>query len=254
LRRNRYDYRADGLAIKKRNLRFLTDPRFSAAWDETRQVSVPGFRKGKIPDIRWRTLICIQAAQQALLTAGDFVECGVNTGLMSGMICRYLDFARINRHFFLFDTFAGIPLAGLDGKEAAEAAHINKAKYCDCYAVAQENFRTFPNVKLMRGALPDTLSEITGRKIAYLLIDLNSATYEMQVIDRIWDQLSPGATIVLDDYGHQGHPDQFVAWNDFAAKVGHPIFQLPTGQGLMFRTDAARAIIPCQEYNTVARD
>src|SRR5882672_5699463 len=111
----RFDYKADGLAVRHRNLSFLTEDRFAAAWEGSRRASAPGFKNGKVPDARWRALICVQAAEQALRTEGDFVECGVNTGLVSGMVCRYLDFAKIKRTFFLFDTFAGIPLAGIAG-------------------------------------------------------------------------------------------------------------------------------------------
>jgi O-methyltransferase len=230
-----YDYRADGFAVRKRNLSFFKDKLFASAWEETRQATARGFKKGKVPDVRWRAFTGVRAAEQALLTDGDFVECGVHNGLLSGMICRCLDFSKIARTFFLFDTFQGIPLAGLRGAEAQGAAALNAEKYGDYYEIAASNFGAFPNVKLVRGSLPGTLAEIDGRKIAYLSIDLNSATYEMQVIGRLWEQLSQGAVVVVDDYGFINCKDQYEAWNDFAKKVGHPIFYLPTGQGMIFK-------------------
>ena len=41
--------------------------------------------------------------------AGDFVECGTNTGIMSLAICKYIDFNNTGKRFFLFDTYCGIP-------------------------------------------------------------------------------------------------------------------------------------------------
>jgi O-methyltransferase len=226
------DYSADGLHVTGRNLSFLTDARFSAAWETSREANLDGWN-GDVPDVRWRTLTCITAARRALLIKGDFVECGVHTGIFSVAICRYLDFAKLNREFFLFDTFEGIPTSELADEETKLADKRN-IHYFDCYAIAQRNFAPYPNAKLVRGKLPETRSALGDRAIAYLSVDLNTASYEMAVIERLWNQLSKGAVIVLDDYGFRGHERQYEAWNHFAEERGNPIFYLPTGQGLIF--------------------
>jgi hypothetical protein len=232
LKKPKFNYIADGLAVRGQILSAMQDDqKFVAAWE----TSLKGCVKSP-PDIRWRALTCVTAARQALLAEGDFVECGVNAGLYSMMVCRYLDFGKINREFLLFDTFSGIPLDGLSGKELDRAQSDNSRRYTDVYDVAKKNFSPWPNVRLIRGPLPTTLDEISDkRRIAYLSIDLNSSSFEMQVIERLWPSLSPGAVIVLDDYGWENYRDSFNAWNNFAAKVGRPIFQLPTGQGLIWR-------------------
>src|SRR5947209_2306396 len=92
------DYRADGLAVRFRNLSFLSDPAFDDAWRHTKAANDPGWR-GNTPDVRWRLLMCLTAARQALLVPGDFVECGVHTGIYSVAICHALHFGSIDRTF-----------------------------------------------------------------------------------------------------------------------------------------------------------
>jgi O-methyltransferase len=40
-------------------------------------------------------------------TTGDFVECGVNTGIFSLAVCEYVDFNRLDKSLWLFDTYKG---------------------------------------------------------------------------------------------------------------------------------------------------
>ncbi|MGE3247562.1 MAG: TylF/MycF/NovP-related O-methyltransferase, partial [Beijerinckiaceae bacterium] len=151
-------------------------------------------------------------------------------------ICAYLDFASVPKTFYLFDTFAGIPVVeGMTDAERTYARDKNATMYFDCFAATTKNFAAWPNVKLVRGVLPGSLADVPLEKIAWLHIDLNNAVAEMETIEALWDRIIPGAPIVLDDYAFRGHEDQYEAWNRFAARTAHPIFTLPTGQGLMLR-------------------
>lgn len=236
LKPNRFEYDADGVGLAGKNLAPIYEPVFAAASHKAAEAHKRATGK-QAPDIRLRANIAVNAARQALLTEGDFVECGVATGLLSTTICHLLDFAKINRAFWLFDTYEGIPLHSLVGVEKDFAASHNAKYYSDVYEAVKETFAPFPNANVVRGFLPETLSEMPeDRKIAYLSIDLNSKTYEMQVIEKLWPRVSPGGVIVLDDYGFSGHNNQRTAWDAFASTVGHPIFFLPTGQGLMIRS------------------
>lgn len=235
LKKNRIEYDADGVALVGKNLTPILEPGFAAAWRKAADAYIRATGKPEV-DLRLRANIALNAARQALLAEGDFVEFGVATGMLSTTICHALDFAKINRAFWLFDTYEGVPLHALQGDERTFAEGYNAKYYSDVYAQTKEAFSTFPNAKLVRGCLPDTLSEIpSDRKIAYLSIDLNSKTYEMQVIEKLWLRISIGGMIVLDDYAFKGHDEQFNAWNNFATSVGHPIFFVPTGQGLIFK-------------------
>ncbi|MBA4209583.1 MAG: methyltransferase [Parvibaculum sp.] len=233
-KRKAFEYYGDGMGLRGKILSPLMDPAFTAAWQFAHDANLAGWR-GTVPSIQWRALTCCWAAQNALALDGDFVECGVHTGILSMTVCRFLGFEKLDRQFYLYDTFAGIPSGALADEERALADNINARLYFDCFEMAIANFASFPNVTLVRGNLPESIGD-TPARIAYLSIDLNSATYERQTIDVLWPRLVAGAVVVIDDYGFVGHEAQHRMWNAFAAEKGSAILALPTGQGLMLKS------------------
>ncbi|AFL49376.1 O-methyltransferase [Sinorhizobium fredii] len=229
-------FHSDNVRVVKKNLGFLDEPRFKTAWEFGRDGNKHAFgKKRDVPDIRWRAHVCCWAASNALNLEGDFVEFGVNGGLVSMTVCDYLDFGKQNRSFWLFDTFAGIPTESLSGEAEEKAKRANDGLYSDVFEIAKRNFSKFANARLVRGNLPGTLDASPVGKIAYLHVDLNVAKYEKQCIERVWDRIVPGAPIVLDDYAFQGHEDQYEMWNEFTAARGHMVLTLPTGQGMIIK-------------------
>jgi hypothetical protein len=234
-KRIRVNYAADGFGVKSKNMSCLREPAFAKAWAEAVRLNKEGW-KGNVPNIEWRAHIACWAAQHGLSLEGDFVECGVHTGLLSVTICNYLDFAKQDRKFWLFDTWSGIPVEGIEGEEAAKAELMNRSFYgSDAYELAVRNFEPFPNAKLVRGALPGTLELSSTEKIAYMSVDLNNVRAEKAVIEALWPKISKGAMIVLDDYGFTGHEDQHDMWDAFAQSVGKMIVTVPTGQGIVIK-------------------
>lgn len=218
----------DGVAVTGRNLDFLANENFINAWSKAVDGNRSGWN-GNPPDIRWRAHTALWAVKHGLRLEGDFVECGVFLGLLSLTICHALDFAKLDRQFYLFDTYNGLP------DDGSAASKVNTGLYFDCYEQAKANFAPFPNAHLVRGILPGTLSAAPLDRIAYLSIDLNHAGAEMSVIHELWDRLSPSAIVLLDDYGWQGYEEQHQAWDDFAASKNVSIASLPTGQGLLIK-------------------
>jgi hypothetical protein len=231
--REKLDWSGDGLGVRGKNLGFLSEKEFARALQFARDGNIAGWvRTGGVPEIPWRTHVCCWAAKNALHLNGDFVECGVYTGLLSMAICEYLEFEKNGRRFLLFDTFEGIPIGGLQGQERASAEKLNRV-YFDVYEIAKRNFARFSNVRLIKGILPDSLETVTIDEIAYLSIDLNSAQYEKQTIEALWERLVPGAMVVIDDYAFIEHVAQYEMWNAFAKSKGRMILTVPTGQGLL---------------------
>jgi len=112
---------------------------------------------------------------------------------------------------------------------------LNGALYFDCYEVARKNFAPFPNARLVRGILPESLANTQIERIAYLSMDLNNAVAEIATVECLWPKLSPGAIVVLDDYAFSGYEAQYRAWNDFAQSKGQMVLTVPTGQGLLIK-------------------
>ncbi|HEY4344618.1 MAG TPA: TylF/MycF/NovP-related O-methyltransferase, partial [Parvibaculum sp.] len=175
----RVQFRADGLGVKGKNLGFLENPRFAAAWETARQLNAEAWNND-VPDIRWRAHTCCWAATQAMHIEGDFVECGVHGGLLSLTVANFLGFAGTGRNFWLFDTFAGIPLEQLAPADRPYAEQLNKDHHhTDIFDIATRNFSPFPNARLVRGLLPGTLAGAEIKRIAYLSMDLNNAPAEL---------------------------------------------------------------------------
>lgn len=226
-------YAEDGL-ISQHVSDFLDDPRFKTAYQVAR-ADIPWSHPG---EIRYRAYIACWAAQRGLALEGDFVECGVATAVLSRTICGYLDFATVNKKFYLYDTFRGIPVSTLtDEQEIDVATRLNKSHYADDYLpLVRRRFEAFPNVVAVPGLLPGTLMEGGPERVAYLSIDLNNAGAEMGVIAALWERLVVGAAVLLDDYAYGPEfSHQKAAWDAFAREKGVPILSLPTGQGLIIR-------------------
>jgi O-methyltransferase len=229
------DFQENGFGVRRRNMDFLDDPRFDKAW---RLASEGYLRTGRkrVPRIRWRVHICCWAASQGAQLDGDFVDCGVDTGILASAVCSFLDFDRLGKTYYLFDTYEGIPIVeGMTEAEVDYAMRMNATTYADVFNVARLNFSPWRNAVLVRGILPHSLAQAPIEKIAYLCIDLNNAPPERQVIEQLWPKLVPGALVVLDDYAFAGHEAQYAMWNAFAASKGTIVASLPTGQGLMIK-------------------
>lgn len=228
----RWSYDQDGLKTNH-NCDFRRDPKFQAAY----QRALEG---APIPyEIHWRAHTCVWAALQGLNIEGDFVECGVYTGFYSRIVCSYLDFAaHKDRHFYLLDTYTGIPDVSFSEEESRHRTrwkrHYSRIA-ADYYEHTKSQFSDVPNVTLVKGIVPDTLHQVPSEKVAYLSIDMNTVAPEMAAGEFFWPKLSPGAFIVLDDYGFRTHRPQKIAWDAFAKERGVQIFHLPTGQGLLMK-------------------
>lgn len=231
-------YLGDGMHLYDRNLAFMRDPRFLAAYrrgmDSGHHI---GRRRGSDDDIgiQFRVYVECWAAGQALKVPGDFVCCGVNTGINPLAICDYLDFNATGRGFFLFDTYEGIPEAQMSAGEREHRVAENEVMYSDCWELARRNFAPYPRARLVRGLVPDTLTRVEIERVAYLSIDMNIAYPERKAIEFFWPKLSPGGLVVLDDYAFARYEEQHATMDEFAASVGVSVLTLPTGQGLLVK-------------------
>jgi hypothetical protein len=222
-------YDQDGLTTRL-NHDFIADPQFARAYQA-------GKSTGRMYPGPWRFHVAMWAAWQGARLDGDFVECGVNTGSLSKAVLEFVDWAKLNKHLHLFDTWTGLDEQQLTEEEIKLGSlHWRESYDRDVFTQVQKNFEHAPRVHFYRGAVPQTLSMASIERIAYLSIDMNCMAPEIAAAEAFWDRMSPGAVMLLDDYGFNGpHLVQKRAFDEFAARRERRVLSLPTGQGIIIR-------------------
>jgi len=217
-------FAADMVIALARNMGFLRDAAFMQAMN-----AEPRSRQEK--SLVWRLHVLCWAAESALAVEGDFVECGVFKGLSTSVVAHYLDFGKRDRTWYLYDTFAGIPAEQLD------AGRSNPKEYQDAglYPSVVRRFAAYSNIRVNQGRVPEVLAQSSPQRIAFMHIDMNSAAAEVAALEVLFDRMTPGGLLVLDDYGWYWYRDQKKAEDPFFLKRGLKVLELPTGQGLVLK-------------------
>lgn len=214
-------FAGDNLFTFGRNLSFLHDAAFMEAFE--RHVDNP-VEKATI----WRIYLLSWAARRALTlnVPGDFVECACYRGTSARILSDYLDFGASGRNYYLYDLF----------EHDETNAHLRlEAHSSSLYEQVQQRFADLDNVHVTRGKVPEILHEVSPEKIAFMHIDLNNAEAEMGALKLLFDRMSPGAALVLDDYGWLAYRQQKFAEDPFFEALGYQVLELPTGQGLIIK-------------------
>ena len=164
------------------------------------------------------------------------MECGVNTGIFSLAIMKYLEWNTIDKDFWLFDTYEGCPSDQYTAIEIANGVDkVHENSYFDCYDLAKKNFAPWSRAKLVKGRVPHSLASVEIDKVAYIMIDMNAVVPEIAAAEYFWPKMVSGAIMCLDDYGYMLHVNQKIAFDKFAEERGVKILNLPTGQGFLIK-------------------
>lgn len=210
-------FAGDDMMLFGRAMSFVFDDKFMAAFQATQPDIVE-------TAIVWRSYVLYWAARQALERPGDFVEAGVYKGTSARLICNLTDFAALDRTYWLYDAFWQVASNQRLGEHTPELE-----------ATVRRRFADVPNARIIAGLVPESFSQGEPGQIALLHLDMNNVEAERAVLDRFYDRLSPGACVILDDYGHTNHWAQKDMADEFAVSRGKMILELPTGQGLLIR-------------------
>jgi O-methyltransferase len=221
-------YNQDGLATGH-HADFLADPLFAESY--RLGESTGSFRDNRI---QWRAYIACWTASHAKRLEGDFVECGVYRGGLARAIINYVGFQDLPKRFFLCDTYNGLVQSHISDEEKRMGKKAGG--YEDCYDAVQKTFAPFPNVRIVKGTVPEVLSQVDVEKVCYLSLDMNCAPPEIAAAEYFWDKLVTGGVILLDDYGWMGYEPQKRAFDEFTARKGVAVLSLPTGQGLILKS------------------
>jgi hypothetical protein len=229
-----YDF--DGLT-SRHNSDFMQDPAFMRAYNRGSRAA-----RGIDHHWYWRFHVGLWCLRTAMKLPGDFVEFGVNYGMLASGGMLDLDWNNQSKTFFLFDSFAGMKPEHIEnagsGKEHL-STYNNTALSNGFYAISADevraNFAEFKNVEIVVGFIPDTLDQLTSSRVAFVHIDMNNPTPEEEALRFVWDRIVPGGIILLDDYAQRGFELQKSSMDALSVEKGFHILALPTGQGLILK-------------------
>jgi O-methyltransferase len=112
-----------------------------------------------------------------------------------------------DRRTWVVDSFEGVPPSEADD-DSGYNLHLEEARQpwlaCPEEAV-REHFRRYdlldPNVVFLAGWLAETLPGAPTGPLAILRIDVDLYSSTLQCLDLLYDRLSPGGFLIVDDYG-----------------------------------------------------
>jgi hypothetical protein len=131
----------------------------------------------------------------------------------------------------LFDTFEPYGLDPETGRNS-ESQGIRE-KYAESAEKVRMNFSEWANVELVKGQLPDSLSNARITEIAFLHLDLNHAISEVLVLRRLWNLIVDGGIVVLDDFGSTD--EQNIALTNLSKELQFEILSTGTSQGIIVK-------------------
>lgn len=165
--------------------------------------------------------LCIRAINDDI--PGDFCECGVWRGgatiLMAGIV---REFAHTPRQVYVCDSFAGVPAPSPDYPQDRNMTFHQNNDYlgvsAEEVAVAFIRYNLDgPNISLVEGLFKDTLPGPIGQ-LSVLRIDGDLYESAMDVLNALYDRVSPGGYVIVDDYGNV--PPVREATDDFRRRYG----------------------------------
>ncbi|MDC0549782.1 TylF/MycF family methyltransferase [Alphaproteobacteria bacterium] len=147
--------------------------------------------------------------------SGAIVECGVARGGSSAMMALASEHFNGNRHYWLFDTFEGLPPPSdkddyIEPVYESDDKHAGRVSEGYCLGTIEEvENLLFSNLKLPRekftlvkGLFQDTLSDQKDKigDISVLRLDGDWYDSTMCCLENLWDNVSQGGVVIMDDY------------------------------------------------------
>jgi predicted O-methyltransferase YrrM len=106
----------------------------------------------------------------------------------------------------------------------------------DLHARVVAKFRSYPQVKVVKGNIPDVFDGQSPKRIAYMHIDLNEAPAEIAALDVLFERVVPGGIVILDDYEWSGlYRAQKLREDPWFESRRYRVIPLPTGQGMVIK-------------------
>jgi hypothetical protein len=178
---------------------------------------------------------------------GDIVECGVwRGGSMLAMALTLASLGDTTRALHLFDTFEGMPPPTAEDTRkritgetvSAAEALATHARDSKVWAVAglddvreamEQSGYPLERVHYHVGMVEDTVPDEAPGQIAILRLDTDWYASTKHELETLYDRLSPGGVLMLDDYGDWEGARK--ATDEWLEVTGEVLFLVPMGSG-----------------------
>jgi hypothetical protein len=157
--------------------------------------------------------------------AGDLVECGTARGGSAALLGLAMKDCGLDRILWVFDTFAGLPpptVADPDYEIAVRYTGTSRGELADVTSLF-ERLGIRAHARLVKGRFEETLPRCEVGAIAVLHIDGDWYESVKVCLDTLYDRVSSGGIIQIDDYGHwegaRKAVDEFLAIRGIASPL-----------------------------------
>lgn len=179
---------------------------------------------------------------------GDFIETGIWRGGACIMLRAVLKaYGVTDRKVWAADSFCGLPEPNPGVAADTGDVHHTFSELAVSLEQVQENFRKYDllddQVQFLKGWFSETLPTAPIERLAILRLDGDMYESTMDALEQLYDRVSPGGFIIVDDYGAVEGCRQAV--RDFRGRRGidAPI-QAIDGFGVYWQKESFAAISP----------
>lgn len=214
------------------NADFMKDPLFAESYALAEKIDNKHCLFNN--EIQWRMHVLYWLGNLVKGLEGDFVDCGVATGFCARSLMHYIGFEKLNKKYYLMDSFVGLNRVYSTPKEMKAQEYFKYGENENMEAFVRKVFKGL-NVEIIRGFIPDTLQQVKPEKVAFLHLDMNAAYPEVEALDYFWPKISKGGVVLFDDYACGSCHHAKNTHDAWAQKHSVEILSLPTGQGLLIK-------------------
>jgi O-methyltransferase len=187
--------------------------------------------------LAWRHYIvywsALSAAKATQTPTKNLVEAGTCDGLTAYFAMSAIGSLGMDYKCFMYDAWEAMKS---DDLLESEKSKTGMYSYLEI-GTTVKNLIGFSKLTVFnKGYIPDSFSVSENpEEIVWLHIDLNAAAPTRDSLDYFYDKIQPGGIVLFDDYGSHDHVETKRVVDLFFQSKNANLFQLPTGQALVFK-------------------
>ena len=139
---------------------------------------------------------------------GDLIETGVWRGGATIFMAGLNKYYKQERKIFVADSFEGLPPPDPRYEQDSNDAHHTFKVLAVGLDEVKDNFKRYnlldDNIIFIKGFFEHSLKNASINKLAILRLDGDMYSSTIQVLNQLYEKVSEGGYIIIDDYGLEG--------------------------------------------------